>query len=357
MNGRILALMLLLIVSGWATAGEVKGLYNAQVALDMSTSQQQAAQQGLAQVLVKISGSYTILKEDMVQRQMRSATDFILSYQINKQQQQRVYNASYDSGKVDQLIRNSGFPIWGSTRPAILFWLAEQQSDTFNRVLISEQADSSLKKEIQQFVQLRGLDLGFPLIDLDDLMQVSVYDVWGRFAENISMASSRYDADAVLIARIYEHKEQLDNVDELLNKVVWRIDWSLINRGQQTNGSVEHVERQQVIAQLINSVADELASRYAIEAQSNGTGEPIELVVNNVSSLQIHEDIMQFFNQLSAVTDITLIKLAGRKGTFRLRLLGDEADLRTALQLDDRIQRVVDEFGQPVPQLEFVWAP
>ena len=58
---------------------------------------------------------------------------------------------------------------------------------------------------------------------------------------------------------------------------------------------------------------------------------------------------------MSVVNGATLIKQQGLRATFELDLLGDVEDLSNALSLDSKIRPVVDDFGQPIPGLEFFW--
>ncbi|WP_416308682.1 DUF2066 domain-containing protein [Neptunicella sp. SCSIO 80796] len=347
-----------LFVSSAAMAGDVTALYDAKVEMGNTTDQDDAAKQGLQQVLIKVSGNRDVLSQPLIRQNLANATDFLLSYQFNIEQQKRIYNASYDQQKVDKLLRNANLPIWGKTRPATLLWLVEQPDETsFNRALISEQSQSHIKDKVLQVAAERGLDMSFPLLDLDDLMNVSVYDVWGRFAAPVIQASQRYNTDSLIIGRIYQYKQQAEGLDDSLAQIKWRLDWRFILGDSQFQGNVEDIEQDAVIQQVIDTVADQLASRYAIDAQSSAVSQWIELTVNNISGLEVYENVRRFLNQLTAVADVTLSHINGRKGTYKLRMIGTEQDLINTLKLDSRMQRVVDQFGQPVAELEFVWAP
>ncbi|MBC3767345.1 DUF2066 domain-containing protein [Neptunicella marina] len=353
---RIIA-ALSLVVSLSSTAGDVVALYNANVVMTAEMTQKQAARQALQRVLIKVSGSLNVAEHSDVRKQLSDATDYLLSYQFDLQDQQRIYRAQFDQQKVDKLLRDAGLAIWGKTRPSTLIWLAEQQDEEFNRTIISEQSQSQSKELVLQRGKERGLDLSFPLVDLDDLMRVSVYDVWGRFLQPVVDASQRYQADSMVIARIYQQKQIAEGMDESLAKVVWHLDWSFVLGNRVEQQSAEDLERDVVISQMVNSIADTLANRYAIEANTNPVSHYIELTVTNISGLAVYENVRIFLKQLTAVADVTLSHISGTNGRYRLRMVGSEQDLINALELDSRMQRVVDQFGQPVKQLEFVWAP
>lgn len=354
---RLVFLLLSLSLFNTIMAGEVTSLYNATVRMTNGIDQDDAAREGLKQVLVKVSGNRDVLKQSLIRANLAKATDFLLSYQFNVVHQSRVYTASYDQSKVDKLLRSANSPIWGKTRPATLIWLAEQPSDDFNRVLLSEQSQSPIKDQVLQVASERGLDMSFPLLDLDDLMNVSAYDVWGRFATPVIKASARYEVESLVIGRIYQSKQPAEELDDSAAQIMWRLDWTFILGNEQVQGSLADVERDEVLQQLVDTVADHLASRYAIDAQTSSVSHWLELTVNNVSGLEVYENVRLFLNQLPAVGDVSLSHISGRKGTYKLRMIGTEQDLINALNLDNRIQRVVDQFGQPVAELEFVWTP
>ncbi|WP_438863733.1 DUF2066 domain-containing protein [Neptunicella sp.] len=356
-NFRLFCLLLCLSLFNTALAGEVASLYNANVLMTNSIDQDKAAREGLKQVLVKVSGNRDVLKQSLIRANLAKATDFLLSYQFNVVQQSRVYTARYDQSKVDKLLRTADLPIWGKTRPATLIWLAEQSNDDFNRVLLSEQSQSPIKDQVLQVASERGLDMSFPLLDLDDLMKVSAYDVWGRFSSPVIKASSRYQVESLVIGRIYQSKEPMESPDDEVAQAMWRLDWSFILGNEQIQGSFADLNQHDVIQQLVDTVADHLASRYAIDTQTSAVSHWLELTVNNVSGLEVYENVRLFLNQLPAVGDVSLSHISGRKGTYKLRMIGTEQDLINALNLDNRIQRVVDQFGQPVAELEFVWTP
>jgi hypothetical protein len=96
--------------------------------------------------------------------------------------------------------------------------------------------------------------------------------------------------------------------------------------------------------------------KYAIDlAQIDRADTKVQIVVNNIDTLKYYSFALSFLENMSVVNGATLIKQQGTRATFELDLLGDVDDLTNALNLDNKIRPVVDDFGQPILGLEFFW--
>ena len=59
--------------------------------------------------------------------------------------------------------------------------------------------------QLKQTAKERGVPLSLPLMDLTDNVNISTYDVWGRFVEPLRKASTRYGVDNIIGARVYRN--------------------------------------------------------------------------------------------------------------------------------------------------------
>lgn len=355
----------------------VEGLYDAKVEVSEQTlrAQKGAARDALGQVLVKVSGTREVLENKDVRTKLRSASDFMRAYRFDMQSGKLYFLASFDSQKIDQLIKSAGFPIWDSRRPDTLLWLAIEDKDNLNRYLLAEGADPQLTSIAKTTANSRGIEISFPLMDLEDLQRINLYDVWGRFTQNIEMASQRYDTDAVLSARIYQQKTLPQN-NELLtesvsleaqpvspnvvenNDLVWVADWLLIQNSQTESGQVMAADAEILTAQLIEFLATNLAGKFAIDNQSlYARATNLQIKVSNVADLSAYVQVSRFLASLSLVNKATLVNQMGSRATFELQVRGKEGDLINALRLDETLQPKLDNFGMPTNELEFVWNP
>ncbi|GAB3016859.1 DUF2066 domain-containing protein [Bowmanella dokdonensis] len=347
-----------------AQAALVTNLYDARVpiAQQSSRAQQQAAKDAFGQVLVKIRGNRDILDSELVRSKMEQAQDFIRQYRFDSQSGQYYFIASFDPSKVDELVRSAGYPVWGSRRPSTLLWLASQEGGKDQRSILSEQSTESMRTTVMDTARLRGIPLNLPLMDLDDLSQVGVYDIWGRFIDRLATAGNRYQVEAVLSARLYPIERQTDLPGSLEQEVAaaantqWQLDWNFALGQEREQGSLSGEDKQALLAELINQHADRLAARFAVGAEGEGASVAV-LQFSNVQDLATYVNISKVLLSLSVVSHVGLDSIEGHSGSFRVRLLGSEQDLLNAISLERHFQRQLDAFGQPVGELQFIWVP
>lgn len=373
-------------------ADVIQGLYRAKVAVgDQSArAQERAIQQTFRDVMVKVSGSRELLNEPVIKNSITNAGQYLRQYQFDVVEQQLYFAAEFDESKVDKLLTDAGLPIWGSYRPSVILWIADE-NPRLQKILHTEYSQSELKTALQAASERRGLSVNFPIDDLSD-NSISVYDVWGRFSDNIIAASDRYEPEVVMSARMYPQREMTKefevqvpdsylSLDELEAKRQreqeraqaatnaltnedeqsgWQADWFIAYRDKFIKQSYQATDKNQLAAMLIDALADELANTFAVKTRFDSTttqSASTFITLNNIDSISAYVDAQQYFESLQAVNDIQLRTLKGFQAVFQVILAGQEQDLINTLRLDDKVQRVTDAFGRPTPELEFVWTP
>lgn len=379
-------------------ADVVQGLYRAKVAVaDQSArAQERAIQQAFRDVMVKVSGSRELLSEAVIKSSVKNAGQYLRQYQFDVNDNQLYFVAEFDEPKIDRLLIDAGLPIWGSYRPSVILWVADE-TPQLEKVLYTEYSSNDFKTWVQNAAERRGLSVNFPIIDLKDNASISVYDVWGRFSDNIVAASERYAPEVVMSIRVYRQREmtkefevqvpdsyltldeleakkqreqaQLLNIDSQSNSKPsenteeqpgWQADWFITYRQQYIEKSFQAADKSQLAALLIDALADELASTFAVKTAhdiASSQAAKTTITLNNINSLTAYVAAQNYFTSLQAVTDIQLRTLNGFKAVFQVSLAGQEQDLINTLRLDDKVQRVTDAFGRPTQELEFVWIP
>jgi len=116
-------------------------------------------------------------------------------------------------------LRSHGFTVWGTARPATLIWLGVENKAS--RVLVGANDGGLLRGLIDQESERRALPVKLPQLDMRDQQQVSTADVWGDFLDTIKRASQRYDAQAIVIGRLYQTSSRR-----------WEARWTLDYRGE-----------------------------------------------------------------------------------------------------------------------------
>lgn len=337
-------------------ASVMHDLYEARVAISDQTvrSQEAAVRHGFKQVLVKVSGTPELLTSEQIRRDVKRAKDFIRTYRFDETGDQLFFLVSFDSQRIEKMIRDAGYPIWDKRRPDTIIWFVIKDPDSGKRQFVTETDYPQLLKQSDQTAKERGINVVHPLLDLDDLQEVSSYDVWGGFAQQLAKASERYGVENILSARFYpsvvtQEQQSKDVTDQ------WTVDWTLFESGRLLSGQVQQASAELASAAVIAALADTLAARYAIDISKLDPSALNTLVkINNVSSLQQYADIMNFFNSLSIVDRVSLIVQQGQVATFELNLLGGIDDFVNAIALDNRL-RPDSTFEQDKRNLEYLW--
>ena len=178
----------------------------AQIQVDDQSqrTQQSALKQALRQVIVKLSGSADVLTNPGVRAALSSPQSYLRSYRFGFEDGKTFYIADFDQAKLSSLLQREMLPLWGAVRPETLVWIAEEQGNA-SRTILDETSPSVLKDTLQATAKERGVPLSLPLMDLTDSVNITSFDVWGRFVEPLKLASSRYATDNIIGARIYKN--------------------------------------------------------------------------------------------------------------------------------------------------------
>ncbi|WP_168171393.1 DUF2066 domain-containing protein [Lacimicrobium sp. SS2-24] len=346
--------LLLLSLPGYTAL--VEGLYEGRVAIAQQSVkvQRQAARDAMAQVLVKVKGNKDVLESEVIRAKLTEAENFMRQYRFENEQGQGYFVAAFDVQKINDLIRAAGFNVWGNRRPSTLVWLAVEEPQTQSRTLISEQRPSDETTIMLQSARNRGIEINFPLLDIEDLNRIGVFDVWGRFTGQLMAASERYAVEAMLSARLYKTQAAESEMPAQDAPLIWQLDWNHVMQSSQQEGTLRGDSKAALLKELVELHAEELAASFTGEASEQGAS-VVELQFNNVSDIATYVKITRILQSLSVVSHASLRQLSGTVGIFNVRLSGSEQGLINAIALEDRIQRQRDQFGQPMKTLEFNW--
>lgn len=174
-----------------------------EVADQQTSTRRSALRDAFAQVLVKMSGSKMVLNHPKIRSALQSPAQFLISYEYDQHQNKQYYIGEFSREAIARLLREAKLPLWGQRRPDTLLWMVNQEER--DKWILREGQPDPLVESVMQHAEQRGIPLALPLMDLTDNSKLSVYDIWGLFADRLSSASTRYQPDIVLAARIRQH--------------------------------------------------------------------------------------------------------------------------------------------------------
>ncbi len=338
-----------------AFAVQVPDLYTVEIPIESQQTEQRllAAKKGLGDVIVRVSGSRNALSNERISQALGDPDNFLKQFnfltrkrvdQEGSEIEVQMVRLNFDPALINNLLRQSGLPIWGVNRPNLLLWLVQEQDG--NRSIISAGDDSGLKQAIEDQASVRGLPTLFPLMDLEDNVALSTTDAWGLFQERLEQASRRYNSEAILAGKVY-FNEQAE----------WTGRWLFIFRGETLSFNVHTKRLEDFPVDTINRVADYLASYYAVstDAQQKGT---VNLLIKGIRSTQDYALAGTYMEKFAAVRDVFVTRVEGDLLYMDLVTEGQPGKLKEAIALDNKLvpePPLLGEDGREI--LVFRWRP
>ena len=208
--------------------------------------------------------------------------------------------------------------------------------------MLAEQEQSDVVVALNTQARQRGLPLLYPIFDLEDTSKLSTAEVWGAFMGRIENASLRYSPDAVITGRIQKDQERLTGT------------WAWNIEGKWISFSNVAFNANDLVAEVINKLADALAARYAIDS-SRGS---LMVRVEAVDSLKHYASVTRYLESLAPVLDSSVLEVIGSEILFRLSTEGQSRQLMEIIRLDEKmalINRGQDASGKEL--LHYQWLP
>ncbi len=329
---QLFSFIFLILPFGAAYPVIVDDLYVAKVLVADESPRQlsNGAKAGLLQVLVRVSGSLKVKESSLVRSSLRNPAAYYDQYSYETTDQTlrqgdsevsaKILGLHFEPSAIARLLRDANLPIWGSNRPSVLVWVAVNEGQS--RRILGEADPSEVVATLLDQARQRGLPVTFPILDIEDASQVSTAEVWGAFLERIDSASGRYNPDSVLTARI-----QSGPGDRWSGRWSYRVAdaWeSLESRGHSAD---------EVVRSIVNQLADELASRFAL----GSSRARIRLKVENVKDVSQYAAVSQYLEALTPVVSSSIVALNSDVAEFELETEGQYQQLIEIIELDERL--------------------
>jgi len=333
-----------------AVAVEVSGLYEAEVPVTGQSREERvaASRTALEEVLVKVTGSAEVLQQPEIVKLLDQADQWVQRYQYRAAPPvpqappametpppepaaqipasndtselipaeappppapgQLLWMA-FDRETINQRLAEAGLPVWGVNRPRTLLWLAVE--DNGERYLVGGDNRSDLQKIITDQARHRGLPLSLPLMDLQDQAALTVTDVWGDFSDVILNASERYQADAVLVGRVY-----------LTAPGQWEGHWTLYHRGANSSWDSTAAAETDVVMAGVGGATEQFAKRYALTLTADAA-DSMTLTIDNIASLNDYAHALNYLQSLDPVAAVQIVRVEGDAVSYRLKVRGE----------------------------------
>ncbi|WP_337881391.1 DUF2066 domain-containing protein [Rheinheimera sp.] len=328
----ILTILLTGILTFALQAKEVTGLYEAQVPATVSQNQWQ--QLALQQVLVKVSANPAVLEQGAVKAELSNAANYLKKFEPVAGPEP-LLKVTLDEQKVQQFLTTLQLPVWGSRRPAILFWLVEQGNESRQFI---QGAEHPVLQLLQQQATERALPWLLPSAAAEFSAPLSQDDVWAGNWLQIEQASLNFQADQTMILLF-------DSPAELAGQV--RLTWQGFEQGQLISQQILAADPVQATRQFIEQLVSSLAAQYAVRLGAAATD--VELQVQGVTNFV---QMVQVQKLLSGMLSVQRVQVQERQAdalSLKLQLASDAQTFLNALLLDKRFQPLQGDTLDAVP--------
>lgn len=323
-------------------AAQVEGLYEDEIPVVAQGRKERSEvlERAMQTVLVRISGRGDVASLAGIGSETRLARRYIEQFRyrtldkpvtepVSGKETSQVLWVRFNEKAINQLLHRNNLPIWGRNRPSVLVWLVVD--DRRQRHLISNDSQHVVRSILEQQAQQRGLPLRFPLLDLTDRSNLSISDVWANFEDTIIAASKRYQAEAILVGRVYQDYSG-----------GWNGRWSLYNQGRREDWSSRNDVLAGTIAPGIEKTTNSLARQYA-KVQQQGENSQLLVEVSAVKGLVEYNKVHDYLLSLTTVTSIQPYQVERDKVIFQVVSRSGRVGLEQSISLGNVLVENIPE--------------
>lgn len=331
----ILCCLLLLPGLSARAVERVEDLYASVVPVEdrSAGALQRAAREGLAQVLVKVSGNQTVLEQSEVDDALGQARELVRQYSYTRLAEGDALGArvEFDPPQIRALLASAGAPLWTANRPTVLVWLVEETPE--GRRFVSEESDPELVRALREGFHRRGVPARFPLLDLADTAALDPATAWQLPSSALLAAAARYGVAEVLAGRF----ATLGTGDRVG-------DWVYLSAaGRAVEGrlhsALDRVPAPVFAAVGVDLVVDTLAARYAVSASGASAGATF-LQVDGVASYADYAAVVNWLQGLESVEQVDVSAVLADRLDLRLLSSADPGRLAEIIELNEDLEPV-----------------
>jgi len=328
----VFLLAFLLAIPVFTHAVTVANLYEAEVPVkDQSAGQRNSAiRAAFVQIMVKLTGNRNAAAIYGVSELLDRSGQFVQQYEYRSEPDQNTGQPvtrlwiRFDARVIDDGMREYSIPIWSQERPSTLVWLVIK--DDLGQRFASLDEESRYFSILQEQAGARGISFITPLYDLQDAAAIKSSDVIGGFEGPLSLASKRYQPDAILAGAVVS-----------LGPDLWEGRWLSIIQGQPVRWSNSGDSIEIVLSEGMDGQADHLAARFA-QVQGFVSENTQEISVAGVNSFARYARILSYLESLNFVSSVEVKHMDSSHVIYVLSTRGSAEALTQALTLGRVLQ-------------------
>ena len=282
-------------------------LYQTEVGIPAQTEEakEEAIKEAFQEVLTRISGNTQVQDNPLIKSHLKRAQYYVEEYSYSAPttaSSEYLLKVQFDKKDVNRLLKKAGLSIWNQVRPTILVWLVTNDlSAGGSSDIVGSDTPGEITDTIKQQSSMLGLPLMLPILDVDEINQVSVDDINKNDLSVLSLASQRYSPDGILIGKI----------DKLTTGEKLQSEWQLVWNNQNFRWKIPGNTQKEILHSLVNNVSKvfnqspQVAVAHPIATQS------LILKISNVSRPEDLSQVLNYFKQVQMVQQVNLREVSG----------------------------------------------
>lgn len=312
---------------------QAASIFNSEIVLDNGNNDMEkvAKKDAFIDVLVRASGQSNVLENAVIKKALPKVSEYITKIGYGNAQGERTIILNFDDNKIRKLLRNAKAYYWGTPRPEVLFWIVE---DSFShRKVIWDQSGSSIISEIKQQGKRRGLPVLTPIGDFDDIIGVSIPDLWGGFVGPIAHASARYKPTGVVVVKLSNHQLSWKFFPNAAN-----ISTDFPIEGKAEGSEIE------MLTQLVNEISDYYVANFAVNLGLKAEKAQV-LEISGLNSAEDFFALEQTLKSLNTVSSLRLDFVRNGIAVFNVNLLSSVKMFHNELNNERRLRLIGSSEG------------
>lgn len=286
----MLVVIVLLLAGGISSAQDTSSEQYYSVLLEVSDRSERvrarALQQALAIVLRRMTGQPQVDSFESVRSALDQADQLALSFGYERRMDGgSAINVRFDPRAIRQVIENAGLTVWSLERPRVMAWVLIEGET--GEVILDAASNHAIADAMQKSATEFGVPLIFPLMDIDERLEMTPMLLRGLFFDALRRASRRYDTEFILIGRAATREDGR-----------WSGKWTLSQPSApvsevETSGDAEDIARDG-----LGFALEALSSRFALDRSG---GERVRISVEGVRALADYAALFRYLRTLDGV--------------------------------------------------------
>lgn len=304
--------------SGVRTEGDragAQGVYDAEVPVNSQTEAERsnAFARALGMVLGKLSGDRNAAGRPGVGAELRSAKDYVASYDYRQDQGTSPSGAPtfrttlvvrFSPSEIDSLASSLGLGIWPQPRPKPVVWMAID--DGSGPRLVGLNQANAARPLLSRAVE-RGYKLGLPTGNAAE--QALTGAIWRQDTAAVARASAKYKPPMQLLGKLYRGKGG------------WVADWVFVDGGKVlSKWTVSDADARRAMASGADGAAEALMKRYAKRGTAGLAG-TYRVIFTGIDSTDDYLRLSAALQRMSVVRKITPVRATANTLEVDLDLL------------------------------------